>query len=130
MIKKYMNQLYKEIEQIRKKIDSGKLKYFCQKNYTDGDKYTVFLKDRSYFIIDLGTNHIPKLKKKDIAYIQKKIKRNFSGNGSEFYDRDFIDSDIGFFRVNDWKEIYDIADTKRIKYHIDVNNQIDTGEWD
>lgn len=130
MIKKYMNQLYKEIEQIRRKIDSGKLKYFCQKDYTDGDKYTIFLRDGSYFNIDLGSNNIPKLRKRDIVYIQKKIRRKFSGKEREFCERDYFDSDTGFFRIGDTLEIYDITNEKRTRYNIDYSKQIDTGEWD
>ena len=74
MIKKYMNQLYKEFVQIRRKIDGGHMKYFGQKDYLNAFEYLIILKNGSYFRITLGTRFIPNIKKKDIAFAHQSVK--------------------------------------------------------
>ena len=115
MIKKNMNILYKEITSIKRKLVRN-LKFFGAGNYrNDVDRYTVFLKNGSYFDIFLGTNNIPDFRKKDVAYICK-----YSG-------RRVFDTDKGSFTVS---ELVPTKISKFEKYGIDVNNRIDTGEWD
>ena len=58
MIKKYMNQLYNEVMWYKKKIDSGKLKYFGKRDIGDDNCFIVILKDGSYFYVTIGTNNI------------------------------------------------------------------------
>lgn len=129
MIKKYMNQLYTEIEQIRRKIDSGKLKYFGAKDYMDASTYYVFLKNGCWFKITLGTMSIPNFKKKDVVFIQKHICRNSTDTNWK-YSHDYVDSDRGFVRydVNGIDNV-DYIMNRMEKYKINLLNEIDTGEW-
>ena len=134
MVKKYMNQLYKEVEQIRRKLISGKMKYFGNKTkeFANAFRYTIFLKDGSYFYIDLGTNNIPKIRKKSVAYILKQI--SYCSLDKEYYlgYEDYIDTDNGFIRfTKDMKCCgYDYELDKFKKYKCDYNKNIYTGEWD
>lgn len=129
MIKKYMNQLYNEVEQIRRKIDSGKLKYFGSKDYMDASTYYVFLKNGCWFKIELGTMFIPTFKKKDVVFIQKHICRNSTDTNWK-YDRDYVDSDRGFVRYNgNGIDNVDYIMNMMEKYKINLVNELDTGEW-
>lgn len=133
MINKYMKQLYKEVEQIRRKLISGKMKYFGKKDdFAKAFRYTVLLKDGSYFYIDLGTNNIPKIKKKSVAYIIKQISYCSLDKEYNLGYEDFIDTDSGFVRfTKDTKEkSSDYKLTKFKKYKCDYNKNIYTGEWD
>lgn len=129
MIKKYMTQLYKEIMWYKKKIDTGKIRYFCDKNEGNADEYIVYLKDGSYFYIAIGSKYIPNIPKKKIAYIYKRICRQFE-KGSEHISY-FVDSDKGFFSYKGtiWCDT-DYIVTKEEKYRIDHTKEIDTGYWD
>ena len=130
MIKKYMNQLYKEIEQIRRKIDGGKFRYFGQKDYMDASAYYVFLRNGKWFKIELGTTIIPKTKKKDVVFIQKHICRD-SNDKNWKYTRDFVDSDRGFVRYSG--KIIENAGyflDRANKYKINLADEIETCYWD
>lgn len=124
-----MNRLYTEIEQIRRKIDSGKLKYFGEKDYMDASTYYVFLKNGCWFKITLGTMSIPNFKKKDVVFIQKHICRNSTDTNWK-YSYDYVDSDRGFVRYNE-NGIHnvDYIMNRMEKYKINLLNEIDTGEW-
>lgn len=129
MVKKYMNQLYNEVEQIRRKIDSGKLKYFGEKEYMDASTYYVFLKNGCWFKITLGTMSIPAFKKKDVVFIQKHICRNSTDTNWK-YSHDYVDSDRGFVRYNgNGIHNVDYIMNRMEKYKINLLNEIDTGEW-
>ncbi len=124
-----MNQLYTEIEQIRRKIDSGKLKYFGAKEYMDASTYYVFLKNGCWFKIELGTMSIPSFKKKDVVFIQKHICRSSTDTNWK-YSHDYVDSDRGLVRY-DRNGIHnaDYILNRMEKYKINLLNEIDTGEW-
>ena len=129
MIKKYMNQLYTEIEQIRRKIDSGKLKYFGAKDYMDASTYYVFLKNGYWFKIELGTMSIPTFKKKDVVFIQKHLWRD-STDTNWNYSNDYMDSDRGFVRyycngISNTVYMMNMME----KYKINLMKEIDTGYW-
>ena len=130
MIKKYMNQLYKEIEQIRRKIDGGKFRYFGQKDYMDASTYHVFLRDGKWFKIGLGTTIIPRCKKKDIVFIEKHICRD-SNDTNWKYTRDYVDSDRGFVRYSGdvTENMYYFLD-RLDKYKINLTDEIETCYWD
>ena len=117
MIKKNMNILYNEVESIRRKLVRS-LKYFGHNNYRyDVCQYSVFLKNGKYFTVALGTKNIPKVRKKDIAYI---LKTSVTG---------YFDSDRGSFKFSEMTPEYNF--NKFVKYDIDINRgMIDTGEWD
>ena len=130
MIKKYMNQLYKEIEQIRRKIDGGKFRYFGQKDYMDASTYYVFLRNGQWFKIELGTTIIPKTKKKDVVFIQKHICRD-SNDKNWKYTRDYVDSDRGFVRYSGAvTENIDYFLDRANKYKINLVDEIETCYWD
>lgn len=130
MIKKYMNQLYKEIEQIRRKIDGGKFRYFGQKDYMDASNYYVFLRNGKWFKIELGTTIIPKTKKKDVVFIQKHICRD-SNDKNWKYTRDYVDSDRGFVRYSGGvTENTDYFLDRANKYKINLVDEIETCYWD
>jgi hypothetical protein len=126
-----MNQLYKEIEQIRRKLVSNKWKYFGDKEFGNADNYTIILKNGNYYTIGLGTNNIPKVKKKDILYIRKKIMYNSNDKNFRYGVHDFIDTNIGFIRYSetDIYKPYNYLSYVFEKYHIDYDNCIDTGTW-
>ena len=127
MIKKYMNQLYNEVEQIRRKLVSGKMRYFGDKDFGDANNYTVFLKNGCYFHINMGTNDIPKLRKKDIAYIVKLC--NFTDSNKCLY---YIDTDCGRYKYTKEQRYAscNYLTNRKEKYNIDWMNLIDTGDWD
>ena len=130
MIKKEFNKLYKEIEQIRRKIDSGKLNYFGAKDYMDASTYYVFLKNGKFFRITLGTRIIPACKKKDIVFIQKHICRNSTDTNWK-YNRDYVDSDRGFVRYSGkLTENSDYILERSVRYGINLADEIETGYWD
>lgn len=132
MIKKYMNQLYKEIEQIRRKIDGGHLKYFGCKDFGNALCYTVVLKNGSYFYITLGTKYIPNIKKKDIAFILKEQEVNsLMPNWGKWFDS--VDTDRGRTRhkwSNGNTELQDFEKLMFKKYRVNVYKEVDTGSWD
>ena len=130
MIKKYMNQLYKELMWYKKKIDSGKLQYFGKKDIGDANCFTVILKDGSYFHINIGTNNIPDVPKKNIAYIFKELHRRDERLNKWYLDS--VDSDRGYFCYSD-TDIYGQSDylvDKKKKYRIDYGKEFDTEHWD
>lgn len=132
MIKKYMNQLYKEIEQIRRKIDGGHLKYFGHREFLNANSYVVILKNGSYFYINIGTKYIPKLKKKDIAFISKQYSvSSIDPNWGRWME--YTDSNRGCTRY-DWTtghHEYDRFEHDMFeKYKVDLYKEIDTGAWD
>lgn len=129
MIKKYMNQLYKELMWYKKKIDTGKLTYFGKKNIGDANCFTVILKDGSYFYVTIGTKYIPNVKKKDISFIFKELHRY--DNRLRVWYMDSMDSDRGYYCFSG-EDRY-----AQSKYESDKMNQykacgqeIDTGYWD
>ena len=132
MIKKYMNQLYKEVEQLRRKLISGKMKYFAhKKEFANANNYVVLLKNGSYFYINIGTNNIPKLHKKDIAYIYKEFNIDF--NSGRIHIRECLDSDSGRIVFDSNIDRYarpNYVSSKYKKYNIDLNSEIDTGCFD
>ena len=134
MINKYMKQLYKEVEQIRRKLISGKMKYFGKnkKDFANAFRYVVLLKDGSYFYIDLGTKNIPKIKKKSVAYISKQISYCSLDREYVLGYKDFIDTDNGFVRFTKEMEHNgsDYETEKFKQYKCDYNKNIYTGEWD
>jgi hypothetical protein len=130
MIKKYMNQLYKEIEQIRRKIDSGKLRYFGDKDYGNAMKYAVLMKDSSYFYVCFGTRKIPKVNKRDIVFIEKMIDYRLSGSNIEQSNCEYLDSDRGFYRYNDYRDYKNYLYDKMIKYRVDFDKEIFTDYFD
>ena len=121
MIKKYMNQLYKELIWYKKKIDSGKLQYFGKRDIGNANCFEVLLKDGSYLYINIGTNNIPNIRKKDIAYINKRIDIHY-----------FCDSDNGFTRFTDTDRYCYCREIERARrrYKTDWEKEIDTGSWD
>ena len=130
MIKKYMNQLYKEVMWYKKKIDSGKLKYFGKHNIGDANGFIVILKDGSYFYVTIGATNIPNMKKKNIAYIFKELHR-YDDKIGKWY-KDSVDSDRGYYCYRD-NERYGQRDyiyEKIKKYNTDRSLEIDTGCWD
>lgn len=132
MIKKYMNQLYNEIEQIRRRLISGKMRYFGDRDFGNASKYTVYLKDGSFFVINIGAYNIPKLRKKDIAFINKLINYDSNDTNWKYNCRDCVNSDVGFIRYDDNAPInncrYEVE--KAEKYKIDFDKEIDVGSWD
>lgn len=132
MIKKYMNQLYKEIEQIRRKIDSGHLRYFGYREFLNANNYTVILKDGSYFYINIGTKYVPKLRKKDIAFISKQCSvSSLDTNWGKWVE--YIDSDRGRTRYNWGTGYYEYDGFEKTmfeKYKVDLYREVDTGAWD
>ena len=130
MIKKEFNKLYKEIEQIRRKIDSGKLKYFGEKNYMNASTYYVFLKNGYWFKIELGTKIIPTFNKNDVVFIQKHILRDSTDTNWK-YTRDYVDSDRGFVRYSGCiKDNIDYFLDRANKYKINLVDEIETYYWD
>lgn len=130
MIKKYMNQLYKEIMWYKKKIDNGKLRYFGKKNIGDANWFTVILKDGSYFNINIGTNIIPDISKKDIVYIFKALHRR--NNHLNKWYKDSFDSDRGYYCYKE-EDRYGQSNyilKKYEQYKLDYNKEFDTGCWD
>ena len=130
MIKKYMNQLYKELMWYKKKIDTGKLTYFGKKNIGEANSFTVFLKDGPYFYVNIGTKYIPNVKKKDITFIFKELHR-YDNKLCKWY-KDSVDSDRGYY-CYDKEDRYGQSDyetEKMEKYKTDYNKLIDTGDWD
>lgn len=130
MVKKYMNQLYKEIMWYKKKIDHGNLKYFAQKDIGDANCFIVILKDGSYFYINIGANNIPKINKRDIAFIHKTLNRYDRKMHRQYQDS--FDSDNGY-RCYDDSDRYGMSrylSEKYKKYNIDYDKEIDTGCWD
>lgn len=132
MIKKYMKTLYKEVIQIKRKIDGGHLPYFGCRDYLSAFDYFVILKNGSYFWITLGTKYIPKFKKKDVAFIGKMTScTSLSENWNKWID--YIDSDRGRTRYawdNHFQVISEFETNTGIKYKIDVLSELDTGAWD
>ena len=132
MIKKYMNQLYKEFVQIRRKIDGGHMKYFGQKDYLNAFEYLIILKNGSYFRITLGTRFIPNIKKKDIAFIGKQMLcTSISKNWNNYIE--YFDSDRGRTRYEWYKHNQNISKFEYAtgnKYRIDIHSELDTGAWD
>lgn len=130
MLKKYMNQLYNEVMWYKKKIDSGKLKYFGKKNIGDANCFTVLLKDGSYFYVNIGTTNIPDVKKRDIAYIFKELHR-YDGKIHKWY-MDSVDSDRGYYCYSEENRYgqSNYEQEKIKKYKIDYNCEINTGCWD
>ena len=132
MIKKHMKELYKEIEQIRRKLDGGHMKYFGCRDFGNALCYTVVLKNGSYFYITLGTKYIPNIKKKDIAFIGK---QTCADSLSQSWEKwiDYFDSNRGRTRY-DWFNCYEPInkfETSVFKqYNVNHNNEIDTGAWD
>lgn len=132
MIKKYMNQLYDEVVRVKRKIDGGKLSYFGDRDFGDAHRYTVVLKDGSYFYITLGTRYIPNIKKKDIAFILKEQEvTSLMPNWGKWFDS--VDTDRGRTRY-EWStggtKLQEFEDLKFKKYHVDVYKEFDTGAWD
>ena len=131
MIKKYMTQLYKEIMWYKKLLETEKLKYYGDR-ITPGNatNYTVLLKDGSYFYINIGTNRIPDIKKKDIAFIHKHIWDTSFEYAWQFHYT--LDSDRGYYRYpkEDRYGESDYIICKEKKYKTDNYKNIDTGEWD
>ena len=132
MIKKYMKELYKEVEQIRRKLNGGHMKYFGCKDFGKALCYTVILKNGSYFYITLGTKYIPNIKKKDMVFIGVQICSDSLSQSCEKWI-DYVDSDRGRTRYK-WFNCYEaITEFERSvfkKYNVDHNNEIDTGAWD
>lgn len=130
MINKYMKQLYKEVEQVRRKLLSGKMKYF--ESFGKAMSYTVVLKDGSFFEIALGTNTVPKVRKKSIAYINKKLMYDSLDMEYKLGYRDIIDTDNGLVRFTktDTYAMSDYVIDRLNKHKYDVFRNIDTGAWD
>ena len=132
MIKKYMNQLYKEVIQIQRKIDGGHLVCFGHHKFGDAQDYYVILKDGSYFYINIGSKYIPKIRKKDVAFIGKQITCDSLDERWGKYV-DYVDSDRGRTRYA-WLEsvrgISSYKETVHKKYNEDPFKEIDTGYWD
>lgn len=130
MIKKEFNKLYKEIEQIRRKIDSGKLKYFGEKNYMNASPYYVFLRNGKWFKIELGTKIIPTFNKNDVVFIQKHILRDSTDTNWK-YTHDYVDSDRGFVRYSGCiTDNIDYFLDRANKYKINLVDEIETYYWD
>lgn len=130
MIKKYRDQLYKELMWYKKKIESGKLKYFGKKDIGDANSFEVIMKDGSYFYVSKGTDKIPNIRKKDIAFIHKDMHR-YDNRLRKWY-RDSMDSDRGYY-CYDKEDRYGMSNylvTKHKKYKMVYYLTIDTGCWD
>ena len=130
MINKYMKQLYKEVEQVRRKLLSGKMKYF--ESFGKAMSYTVVLKDGSFFEIALGTKTVPKVRKKSIAYINKKLMYDSLDREYKLGYRGIIDTDNGLVRFTktDTYAMSDYVIDRLNKHRYDVFRNIDTGSWD
>jgi hypothetical protein len=125
-----MNQLYKEIMWYKKKIDNGKLQYFGKKDIGDTNCFTVILKDGSYFYINIGTDKIPYVQKRQVAYIFKELHRRDDRLNKWYLDS--IDSDRGYYCYKK-EDIYGQSNyvTEKMKYYkVDYNKEYDTGCWD
>ena len=133
MVKKYLNNLFNEITQISRKLSSGRIKYYGDKEYfANGGEYTVFLKNGKYFSICTGTKFVPKIRKRDILFISKSFTYDLCGNMKDYCGRDFIDSDRGFTRYSkdDRYKNSEYMSSRYKKYKIDYENEINTGCWD
>lgn len=130
MIKKYKDQLYNELMWYKKKIESSKLKYFGKKDIGDANCFTVILKDGSYFYVNIGTNYIPDIKKKDIAFIFKELHR--FDNKLRVWYLDSVDSDRGYYcyAKNDRYGQSNYELNKMKQYKTDIDKEINTGCWD
>lgn len=129
MIKKYMNQLYKELMWYKKKIDTGKLTYFGKKNIGDANCFTVILKDGSYFYVNIGTKYIPDVKKKDISFIFKELHRY--DNRLRVWYMDSVDSDRGYYCYStEDKYVQSNYESNKMKQYEAFEQEIDTGYWD
>ena len=129
-----MNQLYNEIIQIKRRLMTGKMKYFGEKYFGDASCYTVMLKNGSYFHIDLGTDYIPKFSKKDVLFIFKEFSRRSNTDSFKYGWRDFQDSDRGRTRAYINKSSEHTYNNERMyvssvmkKNNISYNNEIFTG---
>lgn len=123
MINKYMKILYNEVETIRSRLLSEKT-YFgdCHiKNPYSAISYIIILKDGTGFSISLGTSCVPKVHKRDIAYICKKCT-----NSNYSKDR-YMDSDIGYY-VKTQQQQSDYLISKMNKYKYDSTKEIIGGE--
>lgn len=132
MIKKYMKELYEEVEQIRRKLDGGHMKYFGCKDFGNASCYTVILKNGTYFAIALGTKFVPPFKKSDVIFISKQVSSNsLSENWGKWVE--YVDTERGRTRY-DWSTAYSCVDKYETsifnKYKIDFDNELDTGWWD
>lgn len=129
MTKKYLNELYKEIIQIKRKIKNKSLKYFGSREYGNAFYYHVILKDGSHFYVTLGTNTIPDIRKKDIAYIGKQVDCDSTCTSWKKWV-DFIDTDRGRTRTG-WYDSYDyLSKYEESKYYIDTTKEFYTGYFD
>lgn len=129
MIKKYMNQLYKELMWYKKKIDTGKLTYFGKKNIGDANCFTVILKDGSYFYVTIGTKYIPNVKKNDISFIFKELHRY--DNRLRVWYMDSVDSDRGYYcYIGEDKYAQSNYESNKMKQYKAFGQEIDTGYWD
>ena len=132
MIKRYMNELYKEIIRVKRKIDGGHLQYFGHRDFGNAMEYYVVLKDGSYFFISIGSKYIPNIRKKDIAFIGKQVDCN---SLDERWGKwvDYVDSDRGRVRYVWNTAIRDLGiyqTNVAIKYKQNPYKEIETGYWD
>ena len=132
MIRKYMNELHKEVVQIKRKIDGGHLSYFGHRDYLNAFKYLVILKNGSYFWITLGTKYIPNIKKKDVAFIGKQIScTSLDDSWNKWID--YVDSDNGRTRYewcDHWQLLANFEECALLKYKVSRFSELDTGAWD
>lgn len=127
MVKKYMNQLYKEIEHIRRMLTHDNVRYFD--GFGNVMSFTVILKDGSYFYIGIGTKEIPKIKKKDIAFIEKELFYDPTEQNNKYNNKDYFTSDNGFCRFFDSSDHIKYHREKIEKYKMNYDKFIDTGCW-
>lgn len=129
MIKRELNELYKELISIQRKLDGGHMKYYGDKPFGNGMSYHVYLKDGRYFTIFLGSKFVPRFKKRDVLYIVKAFSTYREDECNYRTYRTLVqDTEAGRHHGS----VVDAINKAVKRYNIDTSlcNEINTEYWD